>query len=144
MDRARFGELIARITSSIEGQPLDAALAERLNREWAPGTDGFRALEQACRQAIEAGWMCDREAGGIRYGRVIKAGPDTHGFSVDFVWKSTSFDRSAPVTRCHTTSFCPCRCRPVTVDLSHSLLSISLRVCVFAEVFAEYHVLYTL
>jgi hypothetical protein len=29
--------------------------------------------------------MCEREAGGIRYGRVIKPGPHTHGFSVDVV-----------------------------------------------------------
>jgi hypothetical protein len=29
--------------------------------------------------------MCGCEAGGIRYGRVIKPGPETHGFSVDLV-----------------------------------------------------------
>ncbi len=29
--------------------------------------------------------MCHREAGGIRYGRVIKAGDETSGFSVDVV-----------------------------------------------------------
>jgi hypothetical protein len=29
--------------------------------------------------------MCNREAGGIRYGRVIKPGAETHGFSVDVV-----------------------------------------------------------
>ena len=29
--------------------------------------------------------MCNREAGGIRYGRVVKPGPETHGFSVDVV-----------------------------------------------------------
>jgi hypothetical protein len=29
--------------------------------------------------------MCSREAGGIRFGRVIKPGPDTQGFSVDVV-----------------------------------------------------------
>jgi len=29
--------------------------------------------------------MCQREAGGIRYGRVLKATPATHGFSVDVV-----------------------------------------------------------
>jgi len=29
--------------------------------------------------------MCSRESGGIRYGRVIKATPATHGFSVDIV-----------------------------------------------------------
>jgi hypothetical protein len=29
--------------------------------------------------------MCAREAGGIKYGRVIKPGEVTHGFSVDVV-----------------------------------------------------------
>jgi hypothetical protein len=29
--------------------------------------------------------MCNREAGGIKFGRVIKPGPDTQGFSVDVV-----------------------------------------------------------
>ena len=29
--------------------------------------------------------MCNREAGAIRYGRVIKPGENTHGFSVDVV-----------------------------------------------------------
>jgi hypothetical protein len=29
--------------------------------------------------------MCSREAGGIRFGRVVKPGPGTHGFSVDVV-----------------------------------------------------------
>src|SRR5690606_8542127 len=34
---------------------------------------------------VEAGWMCNREAGGLRYGRVLKATDATHGFSVDVV-----------------------------------------------------------
>ena len=29
--------------------------------------------------------MCKHEGGGIRYGRVVKPLPDTHGFSVDVV-----------------------------------------------------------
>jgi hypothetical protein len=29
--------------------------------------------------------MCEREAGGIRYGRVVKPAPATQGFSVDVV-----------------------------------------------------------
>jgi hypothetical protein len=29
--------------------------------------------------------MCNREAGGIRYGRVVKPSEATHGFSVDVV-----------------------------------------------------------
>ena len=31
------------------------------------------------------GWLCDREGGGIRYGRIFKPADDLHGFSVDVV-----------------------------------------------------------
>ncbi|MGB0129105.1 MAG: DUF4863 family protein, partial [Rhodocyclaceae bacterium] len=44
-----------------------------------------QAIFDACRAAIAEGWMCEREAGGIRYGRVIRPGPGTDGFSVDVV-----------------------------------------------------------
>lgn len=83
--RDDFRSLIAGLTSTLPGQALDAALAERLNREHPAGSATFDAIVAACRQAVADGWMCEREAGGIRYGRVIKAGPETHGFSVDVV-----------------------------------------------------------
>ncbi len=31
------------------------------------------------------GWLCNREGGGIRYGRIFKPADDLHGFSVDVV-----------------------------------------------------------
>ncbi|WP_028311760.1 DUF4863 family protein [Derxia gummosa] len=80
-----FSSLIAGITAGIAGQPLDAALADRLNAQMAPGTPGYSAVFDACRAGIAEGWMCAQEHGGIRYGRVIKAGDATHGFSVDVV-----------------------------------------------------------
>jgi hypothetical protein len=85
MSKEAFRELIARLTQTLQGVPLDGALGEQLNRLHPPGTPTYDALFDACRQAVAAGWMCDREAGGIRYGRVIKPGPETHGFSVDVV-----------------------------------------------------------
>ncbi len=39
----------------------------------------------ACRAGIAAGWMCNREHAGIKYGRVVRPGPATHGYSVDVV-----------------------------------------------------------
>jgi hypothetical protein len=42
-------------------------------------------LSQALRTGIDEGWLCAREHGGIKYGRVIEASPETHGFSVDVV-----------------------------------------------------------
>lgn len=85
MNRDEFRSLIASLTGALAGQPLDAALAERLNREFPAGSATFDAIFDACRAAVAEGWMCDREAGRIRYGRVIKPGPETHDFSVDVV-----------------------------------------------------------
>jgi len=80
-----FTPLIARITGSVSGRPLDDELAGYLNETFPPGEEIFEAIRNGCRQAIEEGWMCDREAGGIRFGRVVKPGPETHDFSVDVV-----------------------------------------------------------
>jgi len=34
---------------------------------------------------VAEGWLCQREGGGIRYGRVFKPADDLQGFSVDVV-----------------------------------------------------------
>lgn len=85
MDVNQFQALIAGVTGKIAGLPLDAALATRLNAELGPDSAGYKELFAACQAAIAAGWMCNREAGGIRFGRVIQPNPATHGFSVDVV-----------------------------------------------------------
>lgn len=85
MEIQQFQTLIAALTAEIAGRPLDDGLAHWLNEHHGAGSDSYRQLFDACRSSIEAGWMCKHEAGGLRYGRVIKPGPDTHGFSVDVV-----------------------------------------------------------
>ena len=85
MTQAQFTELIASITRQIEGRSLDAALENDLNHAFPAEGAVFRSLCDACNQGIAAGWMCSREAGGIKYGRVVKPTGATHGFSVDVV-----------------------------------------------------------
>jgi hypothetical protein len=85
MTQAEFTQLMATITGAIAGRPLDAALAADLNGRCPPGSEMFRKIEAACHAGIAAGWMCNREHGGIKYGRVVKPGEATHGFSVDVV-----------------------------------------------------------
>jgi hypothetical protein len=85
MTPEQFQSLIGELTATLEGLPLDAALTERLNRQHPPGSSTFDSIFAACKQAVAEGWMCEREANGIRYGRVIKPAPMTHGFSVDVV-----------------------------------------------------------
>jgi hypothetical protein len=85
MQADTFSELISTITVLISDKPLDAALERDLNARIPPGSPKFQHVFDACRAGIEAGWMCNREASGIKYGRVVNAGPATHGFSIDVV-----------------------------------------------------------
>ena len=85
MDVSQFQALVSQLTEQLAGRPLDAALASELNTKHGPGSSSYEVIFAACQQAIAAGWMCNREGGGIRYGRVIKPGDATHGFSVDVV-----------------------------------------------------------
>lgn len=85
MNPDRFRSMVAEVTSTIKDMPLDKDLESFLNEHFPPDGETFSALATACREAVAAGWMCDREHGGIRFGRVIKPGPETDGFSVDVV-----------------------------------------------------------
>jgi hypothetical protein len=85
MTPERFRDLIAPIARHVQGRALDAKLETELNAAWPANGAAFRSIFEACKQAIELGWMCNRDAGGIKFGRVIKPSPETHGFSVDVV-----------------------------------------------------------
>jgi len=85
MEPQEFQSRIAEITASIAGRPLDQELEDFLNHTFPADGETFRTIETACHQAIESGWMCDREHGGIRFGRVIKPTEASHDFSVDVV-----------------------------------------------------------
>jgi hypothetical protein len=80
-----FPGLIAPITAWIGGRALDAALDADLNRAFPASSPAFQSILAACREGVAGGWMCNREAGGIKYGRVVKPAQATHGFSVDVV-----------------------------------------------------------
>lgn len=80
-----FQGLIAGVTARIAGRPLNAALAAWLNAEYGAHSSAYRDLAEACQAGVTAGWLCNREGGGIRYGRIFKATEATHGFSVDVV-----------------------------------------------------------
>ena len=80
-----FRERIARLAAAIGKRPLDAALDAWLNAEHGAGSSTYADLLQSCRQGVAEGWLCDREGGGIRYGRIFKPAPDLNQFSVDVV-----------------------------------------------------------
>jgi hypothetical protein len=76
---------LAALTAQIAGRPLDATLDAWLNAEHGAGSATFATLKAACQLGVAEGWLCNREGGGIRYGRVFKPADDLHGFSVDVV-----------------------------------------------------------
>jgi Domain of unknown function (DUF4863) len=85
MSPEEFRTQIARLTARIAGRPLDATLDAWLNAECGPTSSTYRELKSACEVGVSDGWLCDREGGGIRYGRIFKPADDLHGFSVDVV-----------------------------------------------------------
>jgi hypothetical protein len=80
-----FRAQLAALTAQLAGRPLDAALDEWLNAAHGPDSPTYRELKRSCEAGVAAGWLCNREGGGIRYGRVFKPADDLNGFSVDVV-----------------------------------------------------------
>ncbi|MEJ8839851.1 4-hydroxylaminobenzoate lyase [Ramlibacter sp. AN1133] len=80
-----FHSELALLTAELAGRPLDASLQQWLNTRHGTASRAYQALAHACRTGVAAGWLCQREAGGIRYGRIFKPSADLHGFSVDVV-----------------------------------------------------------
>ncbi len=78
-------QAVAELTAAISSQPLDEALQHRLNSEFGVESQVVKRIRAACDQGVAEGLLCQREAGGIRYGRVFKPGPELQGFSVDVV-----------------------------------------------------------
>ena len=85
MDLDQFRSLMKPVMGAIAGRAIDQALADDLNRRFAPESEAFRAIEAACHEAIRDGWMCSRGGEGRRFGRVIEPGPETHDLSIDVV-----------------------------------------------------------
>ncbi len=76
---------VAEVTAAIADKPLDADLDRLLNDRFPPDGETFARLAALCRTGMDEGWLGEREHGGIRFGRPVKPGPETHGFSVDVV-----------------------------------------------------------
>ncbi len=85
MNPQQFEDLMKPIMEAISGKDIARALADDLNREFAPESETFKAIESACHAAIAAGWMCSQGSEGRRFGRVIDPSPGTHDLSVDVV-----------------------------------------------------------
>jgi hypothetical protein len=80
-----FRQQVSALTSLLQGRALDDSLQTWLNTQHGVGSSTYQSLEKSCQQGVAEGWLCEREAGGIRYGRVFKPAADLHDFSVDVV-----------------------------------------------------------
>jgi hypothetical protein len=85
LSKQEFHEIVADVAGQIAARPLDDALDRWLNATHGAGSPTFERLKQACVDGVAAGWLCEREGGGIRYGRVFKAEDALGRFSVDVV-----------------------------------------------------------
>ena len=85
MNLQEFEGLIGRITEQLQGREVDAGLTDFLNKTVPAEGELFQQVAAACHTGIKDGWLCQQSHGGIDYGRAIKQGPATHGFSVDVV-----------------------------------------------------------
>jgi hypothetical protein len=83
--RETFDGLIKEVTTAIAGRKLDRGLMEYLNSEYPAGGDVFELLKRTCVTGVAEGWLCENDNRGVKYGRPVKPGPETHGFSVDVV-----------------------------------------------------------
>ena len=80
MSAIEFKDHIAKLTAQLVGRPLDADLDQWLNVEHGVGSKTYEQLKLSCQTGVAEGWLCEREGGGIRYGRIFKATHDLHGF----------------------------------------------------------------
>lgn len=81
----QFAQLLSQVTAVTDGKPVDKALEQVLNQQFPADGPVFKAIVAAIQAGVAAGWMCNREHGGIKFGRVAKPGPELHGCSIDVV-----------------------------------------------------------
>lgn len=85
MSIADFRQQIATLSAELAGKPVNHELGAWLNTHHGVNSATYQQLKQSCETGAAEGWLCEREGGGIRYGRVFKPADDLHGFSVDVV-----------------------------------------------------------
>ena len=85
MSQAKLEQLMAEISAAIGDKPVDGHLATFLGETFAEGGETFKEVEALCHEGEAEGWLCAREMGGIKFGRVIKPGGAAGKYSVDVV-----------------------------------------------------------
>ena len=85
MSLESFERLVTAVAEHVAGSALDERLAQELETAFPADGETFSSLAGLCERGVREGWLANREHGGIKFGRVIRPGPATAGFSVDVV-----------------------------------------------------------
>ena len=85
MSNAQFREQLVELTGQLAGRSLDQDLQDWLNQEHGTDSETYQRLQASCQQGVDEGWLCQHEAGGIRFGRAFKPDDELRRFSVDVV-----------------------------------------------------------
>ena len=85
MNSQPFHDQLSLLTAQLADRPLESALETWLNAHHGKDSETYLKLKQACQTGVAEGWLCNREGGGIRYGRIFKPDAGLNGFSVDVV-----------------------------------------------------------
>lgn len=85
MPSSQFRQQIADLTAQLKDRELNTDLQTWLNTEHGVESQTYQDLVASCKQGVAEGWLCNREGGGIRYGRIFKPADDLAGYSVDVV-----------------------------------------------------------
>uniref|UniRef100_UPI0033409C14 4-hydroxylaminobenzoate lyase n=1 Tax=Castellaniella defragrans TaxID=75697 RepID=UPI0033409C14 len=85
MDIDTLHQLMQTVTSAIRGQTLDEDLGNTLNTLFPANGEVYAQILALCQKGTREQWICQKEHGGIRYGRVFAPDDSLDGFSVDIV-----------------------------------------------------------
>lgn len=84
-NQKKFRNEISSLVRQIAGKELNQEMSDWLNSVYGVHTQNYQTLKMLCQAGVKEGWLCNREGGGIKFGRVFKAAEDLAGFSVDVV-----------------------------------------------------------
>jgi len=83
--QGEFRKNLSTITQLIGIRKLDSDLELWLNQNFGVNSVWYQETKKLCITGVEEAWLCNREGGGIRYGRIFKPADDLASFSVDVV-----------------------------------------------------------
>jgi len=79
-------EILHRVFDDIRGRPLDAALDDRLNRQFGVASETYASLARLLKLGVEEGWVAYvpiEGADDYRRGRIAEASVATAGMTVE-------------------------------------------------------------